>query len=139
MPATAIQKNAPFQWRCTNGANRGRNLMLGDFVSVSLGFTFCGTASLPFNSALLATAFCRGKLRRLSLPEPIVVFFTNEVLAPFLTNEVLAPFFKFWVVYFFTDVDRVVLRMMGLCMRGCTAREGTLLATNRPALAAAAG
>src|SRR5262245_21705818 len=121
MPATAIQKNAPFQWRCTNGTNRGRNLRLGDFVSVSLGLMFCGTPSLPFNSALLATAFCRGKLRRLSLPDPIVVFFTNEVWVPFL---------KLWVVCFFTNVDRVVLRMVGLCMRGCTARDGTLLATN---------
>src|SRR5215467_4865703 len=130
MPATAIQKNAPFQCRCTNGANRGRNLMLGPFVSVSLGFTFCGTANLPFKSALLATALCRGKLRRFSLPDPIVVFFTYEVEVPFL---------KLWTVPFFTNVDRVVLLLMGLCMRGCIEREGTLLATNRPPLAAAAG
>src|SRR5215470_6035890 len=128
MPATAIQKNAPFQCRCTNGANRGRNLMLGPFVSVSLGFTFCGTANLPFKSALLAAALCRGKLRRFSLPDPIVVFFTYEVALPFL---------KLWTVPFFTNLDREVLLIMGLCMCGCTEREGTLLATNRPPLAAA--
>src|SRR5215831_19771292 len=128
MPAMAIQKNAPFQCRCTNGANRERNLMPGAFVSVSLGFTFCGTTSLPFMSALLATAFCRGKLRRFSLPDPIVLFFTNEVVVLFL---------KLRAVPFFTYVDRVVLLNVGLCMRGCTVREGTLLATNRPPLASA--
>src|SRR5262245_12444954 len=130
MPAMAIQNNAPFQCRCTKGAKRGRNLMPGAFVSVSLGLTFCGTTSLPFKSALLAIAFCRGKVCRFSLPDPIVLFFTNEVAV---------PFFKLCTVPFFTNVDRVVLLMVDLCMRGRTAREGDLLATNRVLLAAAAG
>src|SRR5262245_50274817 len=116
MPATAIQKNAFFQCRCTNGTNRGRNLMLGAFVSVSLGFTFCGTASLPFKSALPATALCRGRLRRFSVPGPIVLFFTNVVAVPFLMLR---------AVPFLTYVDLVVLLMVGLCnTRGCTVREG---------------
>jgi hypothetical protein len=94
-------------------------------VSVSLGFTFCGTPSLPFKSALLATALCRGKLRKFNLPEPIVFFFTNVVAVPFLP--------------FFTNVDLVELLMVGLCVtRGWTVREGTLrTATARPPLAAA--
>src|SRR5262252_6072561 len=120
MPAMAIQKNAFLQWRCTNGASWGRNLRPGAFVSVSLGLRFCGTASLPCKSALPATAFCRGRLRRFSVPEPIVLFFTNVVAVPFL---------KLFAVPFFTKVARLVLLMVGLCMRGCTLREGTLRTT----------
>src|SRR5262245_17525684 len=123
MPATAIQKNAPFQCRCTNGANRGRSLSPGALVSVSLGFTFCGTTSLPFKRALPVTALCRGKLRRFNLPEPIVVFFTNLVVVLFL---MVCP------VPFCTNLDLVALRMVGLC--DCTVREG---ATNRAPLEAA--
>src|SRR5262245_61438658 len=122
MPATAIQKNAPFQCRCTNGANRGRNLRPGAFVSVSLGFKFCGTTSLPFKSALPATALCRGKLRRFRLPAPIVVFF----------NLVVVFFLKLCAVPFCTNRDFGVLRMVGLC--DCTVRER---ATNRAPLEAA--
>src|SRR5262249_20879339 len=121
MPAIAIQKNALLQCRCTNGANRGRNLRLGAFVSVSLGLMFWGTASLPFKRALPTTAFCRGKLRRLSVPGPIVFFLTNLVAVPCL---------KLRAVPFFTKVD--LLLMLGLCSaRGCTEREGAFT-TVRP-------
>src|SRR5262249_14922417 len=118
MPATAIQKKAFFQCRCTNGAKRGRNLMRGAFVSVSLGFKFCGTASLPCNTAVLATAFCRGRLPRVSVPGPIVLFFRDLVAVPCV---------KVRPVLFFTWVDLVVLRVLGLCTTcGCRVREGTL-------------
>jgi hypothetical protein len=64
------------------------------------------------------------------VPEPIVLFFTNVVAVPFL---------KLFAEPFFTKVDRLVLLMVGLCMRGCTLREGTLRTTAaRPPLAAAA-
>src|SRR5262249_62181541 len=106
MPATAIQKKAFFQCRCTNGAKRGRNLIRGAFVSVSLGFKFCGTASLPCNTAVLATAFCRGRLPRFSVPGPIVLFFRYLVEVPCVQVRP-GPFFA-WA-------RLGVLRVAGVC------------------------
>src|ERR1700674_3805852 len=114
MPATAIQKNAFFQCRCTNGAKRGRNFKAGDFVSVSFGRRFCGRASLPLRKALPTAALCKGRLRRFSVPVPIVVFFTNADDVPFLTKV--------------DDVPLVILPTCLLKVRGCTLRTrgGTL-------------
>src|SRR5262249_7112766 len=120
MPAMAIQTNAFVQWRCTKGANRGRNLRLGAFVSVSLGFKFGGTTSLPFKSALPATALCRGRLRRFSVPEPIVLFFTNVVAV---------ALFKLFPVAVFTNEAPWVALLVGLRLRGCTLTGGALATT----------
>src|SRR5438067_3615640 len=92
MPATAIQKNALFQCRCTNGENLYWNFLPGACVSVSLGLIFCGTPSLPLRSVLPAAALCRGRRLRFSVPVPILPFFTKADEVLFLTKVDDVPF-----------------------------------------------
>src|SRR6476646_9669057 len=111
MPATATQKNAFFQCRWTNGAKRGWNFRAGALVTVSLGLMFCGRASLPLRNALPGAALCKGRLRRFSVPVPMVVFLTKVDDVPFLTKV--------------DEVPLVILPVCLCCTRGCTLREGT--------------
>src|SRR5258707_14431558 len=113
MPATATQKNAFFQCRCTNGEKLCWNFLPGACVSVSLGFMFCGTPTRPLRSALPAAALCSGSRRRFSVPVPMVLFFTNAEEVPFLTKVVDVPFFT-----------NLLALPAGLTTRGCTVREG---------------
>ena len=120
MPATATQKNAFFQCRWTNGAKRGWNFKAGALVTVSLGLMFCGRASLPLRNALPGAALCKGRLRRFSVPVPMVVFLTKVDDVPFLMKVDEVPFL--------TKVDEVPLVILPVCLcwtRGCTLREGT--------------
>src|SRR6266496_700867 len=126
MPATAIQKNAFFQCRCTNGENLCWNFLPGACVSVSLGLMLCGTPSLPLRSALPVAALWRGRRFRFSVPVPILVFFTKVDEVPFLT--------KVDDVLFLTKVDDVPLVTflalpIGLWMRGCVLRTDGALRT----------
>ena len=63
MPATATQKKAFFQWRCTKGAGLWANCAFGAFISVSLGLKFCiGTPTRPLRAAVAMTGLNTGSL-----------------------------------------------------------------------------
>ncbi len=92
MPATATQKKAFFQCRCTNGAMRYCNCAFGGLTSVSLGLKsfFIGKLTLPTRIGVPATALVKGKLFRLSCGPP---FLANAAAPPVPTRGVLVMIF----------------------------------------------
>ena len=87
MPATATQKKAFFQWRCTKGESLWANCGFGAFISVSLGLKFCiGTPTRPLRAAVATTGLNTGSFPALPslMCDPPPLTSTGEM--PFLSR-----------------------------------------------------